>query len=145
MLTPALARPAIRGDLEKTPLTYFSDYWAQLGEEARDYIVLVGPGCHAGVGSGAYAMVGMAAFFAVAAKSPTTSILILFEMTNDYGIMPPLMAAVVGSVYISHRYSPFSISTLKLDRCGISFPYGRGIDRALGKAPPQVPTEPAGA
>ncbi|MEE2612764.1 MAG: chloride channel protein [Acidobacteriota bacterium] len=35
-------------------------------------------------GSGAYAMVGMAAFFAATAKAPTTSILILFEMTNDY-------------------------------------------------------------
>ena len=47
--TPVVARPALRGDLEKTPLTYFSDYWAQLGEEARDHIVLVGPGRHAGV------------------------------------------------------------------------------------------------
>ena len=46
---PVVARPALRGDLEKTPLTYFSDYWAQLGEEARDHIVLVGPGRHAGV------------------------------------------------------------------------------------------------
>ena len=34
-------------------------------------------------GSGAYALVGMAAFFAATAKAPTTSILILFEMTND--------------------------------------------------------------
>ena len=48
-LQPVVARPALRGDLEKTPLTYFSDYWAQLGEEARDHIVLVGPGRHAGV------------------------------------------------------------------------------------------------
>ena len=53
--------------------------------------------------SGAYAMVGMAAFFAAAAKAPTTSILILFEMTGDYHIMLPLMAATVGSVYLSHR------------------------------------------
>ena len=33
------------------------------------------------------------------AKAPATSILILFEMTNDYRIMLPLMAATVGSVY----------------------------------------------
>lgn len=72
-------------------------------------------------GSGAYAMVGMAAFFAATAKAPTTSILILFEMTNDYRIMLPLMAAVVGSVYVSHRMSPFSIYTLKLQRRGIEF------------------------
>ena len=43
---------------------------------------------------------------AAAAKAPTTSILILFEMTNDYRIMLPLMAATVGSVYVSHRMSP---------------------------------------
>ena len=81
-------------------------------------------------GSGAYAMVGMAAFFAAAAKAPTTSILILFEMTNDYRIMLPLMAATVGSVYMSHRMSPFSIYTLKLHRRGISYPGQEEAERA---------------
>ena len=74
-------------------------------------------------GSGAYAMVGMAAFFAATAKAPTTSIIILFEMTNDYRIMLPLMAATVGSVYMSHRFSPHSIYTLRLFQRGIPFPY----------------------
>ncbi len=73
--------------------------------------------------SGAYAMVGMAAFFAAAAKAPTTSILILFEMTGDYRIMLPLMAATVGSVYLSHRLMPYSIYILKLNRRGIAYPY----------------------
>jgi CIC family chloride channel protein len=74
-------------------------------------------------GSGAYAMVGMAAFFAAAAKAPATSILILFEMTNDYRIMLPLMAATVGSVYLSHQLLPQSIYTLKLHNRGIHYPY----------------------
>jgi len=74
-------------------------------------------------GSGAYAMVGMAAFFAAAAKAPTTSILILFEMTNDYRIILPLMAATVASVTLSHRMLPQNIYTLKLHRRGIRFPY----------------------
>jgi len=74
-------------------------------------------------GSGAYAMVGMAAFFAAAAKAPMTALLILFEMTNDYRIMLPLMAAVVGSVSVSHRLLPQSIYTLKLHRRGIAFPH----------------------
>ena len=81
-------------------------------------------------GSGAYAMVGMAAFFAATAKAPTTSILILFEMTNDYRIMLPLMAATVASVYQSHRMSPFSIYTLKLHRRGISYPGREEAERA---------------
>lgn len=100
-------------------------------------------------GSGAYAMVGMAAFFAATAKAPTTSILILFEMTNDYRIMLPLMAATVGSVYVSHRLFPFTIYTLKLYRRGISFPHAEDTEdteRAVVETPPPIPpTEPAGA
>ena len=97
-------------------------------------------------GSGAYAMVGMAAFFAAAAKAPTTSILILFEMTNDYRIMLPLMAATVGSVYVSHLFFPFTIYTLKLHRRGIDFPHREEAERAALKARPDTPpTEPAGA
>jgi len=74
-------------------------------------------------GSGAYALVGMAAFFAAAAKAPTTSILILFEMTNDYRIILPLMVATVGSVTLANRFMPLSIYTLKLHNRGITFPY----------------------
>ncbi len=81
-------------------------------------------------GSGAYAMVGMAAFFAAAAKAPTTSILILFEMTNDYRIILPLMTATVGSVYISHQLLPHSIYTLKLYLRGIHYPYIEEPERA---------------
>jgi len=74
-------------------------------------------------GPGAYAMVGMAAFFTAAAKAPMTSILILFEMTNDYRIMVPLMAATAGSLVVSHRLLPQSIYTLKLHRRGIALPF----------------------
>ena len=63
-------------------------------------------------------MVGMAAFFAATAKAPTTSIIILFDR-----IMLPLMAATVGSVYMSHRFLPHSIYTLRLVQRGIPFPY----------------------
>ena len=73
-------------------------------------------------GPGAYAMVGMAAFFAAGAKAPMTALIILFEMTNDYRIMLPLMAATVASTIVSHRLLPQSIYTLKLHRRGISFP-----------------------
>ena len=91
-------------------------------------------------------MVGMAAFFAATAKAPTTSILILFEMTNDYRIMLPLMAATVGSVYVSHRFSPLSIYTLKLHRRGIAFPHGVEPEHPSVKVAPETPpTEPAGA
>ena len=56
------------------------------------------------------------------AKAPMTALLILFEMTNDYRIMLPLMAATVASTYVSHHLLPQSIYTLKLHQRGISFP-----------------------
>jgi CIC family chloride channel protein len=69
--------------------------------------------------SGAYAMVGMAAVFAGAARAPITAIIILFEMTRDYHIILPLMAATVLSTIIAHRLEPESIYTLKLKLRGI--------------------------
>lgn len=38
-----IAPPPRRPDLEKTPLTYFDDYWRQLRERVEDRVVLVGP------------------------------------------------------------------------------------------------------
>jgi S1-C subfamily serine protease len=39
---PPPVAPALRPDLEKTPLSYQSDYWRQLGERVKPKIVLVG-------------------------------------------------------------------------------------------------------
>ncbi len=47
----------------------------------------------------AYAMVGMAAVLAATARAPLTAILLLFELTRDYRIVLPLMAAVGISVW----------------------------------------------
>ncbi|HTL90399.1 MAG TPA: chloride channel protein [Leptolyngbya sp.] len=48
----------------------------------------------------AYAMVGMAAVLAASVNAPLTAILLLFEMTRDYRIVLPLMAAVGFSVWL---------------------------------------------
>lgn len=69
--------------------------------------------------SGAYAMVGMAAVFAGAARAPITAIIILFEMTRDYRIILPLMFATVVSTILAQRLEPESIYTLKLKQRGI--------------------------
>lgn len=50
----------------------------------------------------AYAMVGMAAVLAASVNAPLTSILLLFEMTRDYRIVLPLMAAVGLSVWLAN-------------------------------------------
>lgn len=74
--------------------------------------------------SGAYALVGMSAFFAGAAHAPVTAILILFEMTRDYAIILPLMLATVLSTVVARLLSHDSIYTLKLTRRGVRLEQG---------------------
>lgn len=74
---------------------------------------------------GAYAMVGMAAVFAAAAQAPISSVLIIFEMTNDYRIMLPLMLAVGVATTFYTLIMDESIYSLKLARRGIQLREGR--------------------
>lgn len=76
----------------------------------------------------AFAMVGMAAALAGSVHSPLTAILLLFEMTNDYRIILPLMFAVMVSLLISRRLQPDSVYTLGLARKGIRIQRGRDVD-----------------
>jgi len=69
--------------------------------------------------SGAYSMVGMAALFAGVARTPITSIIMLFEMTRAYNIILPLMVTVIISNVVSRKLSSESIYTLKLKRRGV--------------------------
>ncbi len=46
---------------------------------------------HAGIEPVHFALVGMAAFFAAAAKTPLSSIVMVTEMTGSYGLLVPLM------------------------------------------------------
>jgi CIC family chloride channel protein len=84
--------------------------------------------------SGAYAMVGMAAVFAGAARAPITSIIILFEMTRDYSIILPLMTAVVVATVAAQIIRRDSIYTLKLRRRGIDIGERRE-EHILGNIP----------
>lgn len=75
--------------------------------------------------SGAYAMVGMGAVVAGATHAPITSILILFEMTNDYKIILPVMIACTIATILARKLKADSIYTLKLTSRGISLNQGR--------------------
>lgn len=76
----------------------------------------------------AFALVGMAAVLAGAVHAPITAILLLFEMTNDYRIILPLMAAVIISLVIAQRLQPESVYSLALARKGIRLDRGRDIE-----------------
>lgn len=74
---------------------------------------------------GAYALVGMGAVAAGAMHAPITSILIIFELTDDYRIILPLMIACITSVLITTRLRKDSIYTLKLSRRGLNLFQGQ--------------------
>ncbi len=69
--------------------------------------------------AGAYGLIGMGAVFAGAARAPITAVIILFELTGEYTIILPLMAAIVLATGVSHLLSRDTIYTLKLRRRGI--------------------------
>lgn len=82
--------------------------------------------------TGAFALVGMAALFAATARSPLTAMLIVFEMSNDYYMILPLMVAGISACYFSQWLHPESIYTVKLSQRGVRFSEGRDLDIMQG-------------
>lgn len=56
---------------------------------------------------GTYAIVGMIAFFAAAAKAPISTIIMISEMTGGYGLLAPAMFAVVTAFILSGKRTIF--------------------------------------
>jgi len=56
---------------------------------------------------GNFAIVGMVAFFAAAAKAPISTIIMISEMTGGYGLLAPAMFAVVTAFIFSGRKTIF--------------------------------------
>jgi CIC family chloride channel protein len=66
------------------------------------------------VDPGAYALIGMGAFFAGLLRCPMASVLIVFEVTGDYGLILPLMLAVAVSLALSRSIAPHSLTELQM-------------------------------
>jgi len=71
---------------------------------------------------GAYALVGMGALFAGIIRAPMTSVFMIFELTQDYQILVPLMVANLLSFTISRRYQPVTIYHALLEQDGTPLP-----------------------
>jgi chloride channel protein, CIC family len=69
----------------------------------------------------AYGLVGMAALFAAAAEAPMTAILIVFEMSDDYRIILPLMVCVVIATVVGRRLLGSTVYEMKLIRRGVDW------------------------
>ncbi len=77
---------------------------------------------------GAYALVAMGGVVGAATHGPIAAILIIFEMTNDYKIILPLMITTIIATLLAMRLQKESIYTLKLVRRGINIFGGREIN-----------------
>ena len=77
----------------------------------------------------AFALVGMAGLVAGATHAPLTAIMIVFEMTNDYDIILPLMLAVAIAYITAKRVHPHSVYSEWLVRKGEKIDHGH--DTAL--------------
>lgn len=87
---------------------------------------------HAGLHPETYALVGMGAMIAGATDAPITGILLVFEMTNDYAMVLPLMLAVVVCHRVSRRLVPDSLYSGWLRRRGKTLGHGEDQDALAG-------------
>ena len=96
-----------------------------------------------------YALVGMGAVVGAATQAPITAILIVFEMTNDYAIVIPLMMATVIATVVARHVEPDSLYSGWLRRRGEHLEHGADRDVLAGvlvgdvydRAAPAIPAD----
>ena len=76
-------------------------------------------GWASGLPVGCFAMVGMGSTLAATTHSPLLAMIMLFELSLNYSLMPPLMLACAVSTLVGRRLHPESIYTEPLRRKGL--------------------------
>jgi len=74
---------------------------------------------------GAYALVGMGAFLSAATHAPMTAIFLLFEITDSYEVIVPIMLTCVIGTSIARHFKKDSLETVELSRVGIDLEAGK--------------------
>jgi CIC family chloride channel protein len=105
------------------------------------------PGAH--LDPSAYALVGMAAVFAAAARATFALIIFAFEITRNYESVLPLMLVCVIASGIAQFYMKESIMTEKLARRGLKIHLEYEVDvlhqvsvaEAMDRNPPTLPAD----
>jgi len=69
-----------------------------------------------------FALAGMGGMLSATTRSPLLAIIMIFEISLDYSVLPPLMLACVVSVLVARRLHPESIYTEPLRRKGLTIP-----------------------
>ena len=71
---------------------------------------------------GAFALLGMASVLAGTTHAAVSAVLIIFELTGDYGVILPLMVAAALAAATSRALEPDSLYTAPLRRRGVMLP-----------------------
>jgi len=74
------------------------------------------------VPGGALALIGMAGLLAGTTHAVFSSVVIIFEMTGEYGVILPLMLSAAIAASVSRKLEPDSLYTAPLRRRGASLP-----------------------
>ena len=77
------------------------------------------------ISSGAYAVVGMGAFLAAATHAPMTAIFLLFEITDSYEVIVPIMLSCVIGTAVCRHFKKESLDTVELAKNGIDLEAGK--------------------
>ncbi len=78
---------------------------------------------------GAYALVGMAAVTGSVVQAPLSAAILVFEMTDNYSTILPILIAVVLATYVSKKFMSGSIYTMRLKLRGQFLDvYGRDVN-----------------
>jgi CIC family chloride channel protein len=117
---------------------------AALGSAFGSAIHLAGLGGN--LPTGAFALVGMGSLLAATTHSPLLAILMIFELSLNYSLMPPLMLACALSTLVARRFHEESVYTEPLRRKGLELdrerPYlGAATEKTVGDLmlPPVAP------
>ena len=77
-------------------------------------------GSAAAVPAGAFALVGMGAVLAATTRSPLLAMIMIFELSLDYSLVPPLMLACVVSILVTRQLHGESVYTEHLRVKGLA-------------------------
>jgi H+/Cl- antiporter ClcA/CBS domain-containing protein len=69
-----------------------------------------------------FGVVGMGSMLSATIRSPLLAMIMVFEISLDYSVLPPLMLACVVSILVARRLHPESIYTEPLRRKGLVVP-----------------------
>jgi CIC family chloride channel protein len=96
---------------------------AAFGRAFGVFLMLAFPGALS-ANPAAFAIAGMAAAMTGVIRAPITAVLLLFELTNDYNLILPIMLTTAVCLLVVERIAPHGIYQLGLARKGIRLTKG---------------------